>query len=361
MSKRKISRRQFLEGTSTVLTVAAAAPALRAQTPAAIPAPRTAITLTVNGTPRTLDVEDRWTLVEALRDHAMLTGTKIGCDRGECGACTVLLDGKPVYSCSYLAVWADGRTVQTVEGLAKGNQLHPLQQSFVAHDAPQCGFCTSGQLMSAAALLKANPHPTADDGARGPHRQHLPLLELQPLRRGDRRSGPATINAEPAEHAEQAALCRFCDFCVERRRTRDPAHRRCRARLRQGTVHQRRSRARDAVRTGIAKSASPRAHPAASTSRRRARSRREGGRHPRELPLRVGRRARLPAASSTTTRSRRSRNSGATRSTIRCVSWASRSPPSPPSIGTPPNRPWADRRRLRAAAVRARSGRGDEA
>jgi putative selenate reductase molybdopterin-binding subunit len=163
MSKRKISRRQFLEGTGTVLTVAAAAPALRAQTPAAIPAPRTAITLTVNGTPRKLDVEDRWTLVEALRDHAMLTGTKIGCDRGECGACTVLLDGKPVYSCSYLAVWADGRTVQTVEGLAQGNQLHPLQQSFVAHDAPQCGFCTSGQLMSAAALLKANPHPTADE------------------------------------------------------------------------------------------------------------------------------------------------------------------------------------------------------
>ena len=162
MAKRRISRRQFLEGTGTVLTVAAATPALRAQTPAASPAPRTAITLTVNGTPRKLDVEDRWTLVEALRDHVLLTGTKIGCDRGECGACTVLLDGKPVYSCSYLAVWADGRAVQTVEGLAQGTQLHPLQQSFVAHDAPQCGFCTSGQLMSAAALLKSNPHPTAE-------------------------------------------------------------------------------------------------------------------------------------------------------------------------------------------------------
>ena len=78
-----------------------------------------AITLTVNGTPRRLEVEDRWTLVEALRDHLGLTGTKIGCDRGECGACTVLLDGKPVYSCSQLAVWADGRAVQTVEGLAE--------------------------------------------------------------------------------------------------------------------------------------------------------------------------------------------------------------------------------------------------
>jgi CO/xanthine dehydrogenase Mo-binding subunit/aerobic-type carbon monoxide dehydrogenase small subunit (CoxS/CutS family) len=162
MSKRKISRRQFLEGTGTVLTVAAAAPALRAQTRTAASAPRTAITLTVNGTRRTLDVEDRWTLVEALRDHVLLTGTKIGCDRGECGACTVLLDGKPVYSCSYLAVWADGRAVQTVEGLAQGSQLDPLQQSFVAHDAPQCGFCTSGQLMSATALLRANPHPTPE-------------------------------------------------------------------------------------------------------------------------------------------------------------------------------------------------------
>ena len=103
-------------------------------------------------------MEDRWTLVEALRDHVGLTGTKIGCDRGECGACTVLLDGKPVYSCSYLAVWADGRSVQTVEGL----QNDPLQQAFIDHDAPQCGFCTSGQLMSAKALLNANPRPTAD-------------------------------------------------------------------------------------------------------------------------------------------------------------------------------------------------------
>jgi aerobic-type carbon monoxide dehydrogenase small subunit (CoxS/CutS family) len=124
--------------------------------------PRTTIRVTVNGTLRRIDVEDRWTLAELLRDHLMLTGTKIGCDRGECGACTVLLDGKPVYSCSNLAVWADGRTVDTVEGLARGGKLDPLQQAFVDHDAPQCGFCTSGQLMSAKALLAANPHPTAE-------------------------------------------------------------------------------------------------------------------------------------------------------------------------------------------------------
>jgi CO/xanthine dehydrogenase Mo-binding subunit/aerobic-type carbon monoxide dehydrogenase small subunit (CoxS/CutS family) len=170
MARRRVSRRQFLEGTGTALTVAAVAPSLRAQQASSAPRPggadppvpsaaaRTSISLTLNGVRRTLEVEDRWTLVEALRDHLGLTGTKIGCDRGECGACTVLMDGKPVYSCSHLAVWADGRSIRTVEGLIDD----PLQQSFVAHDAPQCGFCTSGQLMSAKALLNTTPHPTAE-------------------------------------------------------------------------------------------------------------------------------------------------------------------------------------------------------
>ena len=166
-----ISRRRFLEGTGAALVAATAAPALHAQgrdTPVApvvadAAVPRTRIRVTVNGSVRAVEVEDRWTLVELLRDHLGLTGTKIGCDRGECGACTVLLDGKPVYSCSNLAVWADGRTVETVEGLAQGGKLDPLQQAFVDHDAAQCGFCTSGQLMSAKALLRANAHPTAED------------------------------------------------------------------------------------------------------------------------------------------------------------------------------------------------------
>jgi CO/xanthine dehydrogenase Mo-binding subunit/aerobic-type carbon monoxide dehydrogenase small subunit (CoxS/CutS family) len=158
MRTRRVSRRQFLEGTGTALTVAVVAPSLRAQPAAPGGAARTAITLTVNGTRHTLKVEDRWTLVEALRDHVGLTGTKIGCDRGECGACTVLMDGKPVYSCSQLAVWADGRAIQTVEGLLND----PLQRAFVAHDAPQCGFCTSGQLMSAKALMNRTPHPSAE-------------------------------------------------------------------------------------------------------------------------------------------------------------------------------------------------------
>jgi xanthine dehydrogenase YagT iron-sulfur-binding subunit len=171
MSKRKreISRRQFLEGTGAVLAVATAGPALKGQLSTASPpvtdspapgVPTTAIRLVVNGTEHRLDVEDRWTLAEVLRDHLGLTGTKIGCDRGECGACTVLLDGRPVYSCSNLAVWADGREIQTVEGLAHGEQLDPLQQAFVEHDGPQCGFCTSGQLMSAKGLLTRNPRPT---------------------------------------------------------------------------------------------------------------------------------------------------------------------------------------------------------
>lgn len=168
--KPEMSRRTFLEGTGTALMVTTALPALAgeaaigAQAPTAlsVKVPRTAIRFTLNGTARRVEVEDRWTLAELLRDHLGLTGTKIGCDRGECGACTVLLDGKPVYSCSNLAVWMDGRSIETVEGLARNGQLTRLQQAFVEHDAPQCGFCTSGQLMAATALLRANPHPTPD-------------------------------------------------------------------------------------------------------------------------------------------------------------------------------------------------------
>src|SRR5438876_3437665 len=178
MAKRRISRRTFLEGAGAVVAVAATAPALQADPTLesadlarhraegakaeARATGRTTIALNVNGAARRLQVEDRWTLVEALRDHLGLTGTKIGCDRGECGACTVILEGKPVYACSQLAVWTDGKTVQTVEGLLRGGKLSPLQQSFVEHDAPQCGFCTSGQLMSATALLAKTANPTRE-------------------------------------------------------------------------------------------------------------------------------------------------------------------------------------------------------
>jgi aerobic-type carbon monoxide dehydrogenase small subunit (CoxS/CutS family) len=158
----KISRRTFVEGAGVGI-VATAVP-LTAQEnkaqAAPAPAPRTKIQFTVNGALKEIEVEDRWTLVEVLRDHLQLTGTKIGCDRGECGACTVLLDGKSTYSCSQLAVWIDGKSVQTVEGLRQNGKLDPLQEAFIEHDGPQCGFCTSGQLMSGKALLHRNPKPT---------------------------------------------------------------------------------------------------------------------------------------------------------------------------------------------------------
>ncbi len=165
-----LTRRGFLEGTGAALVVAGVPKLGAAEIPPATvvgqevaAVPRTAIRVTINGTEQRFEVEDRWTLNELLRDHMALTGSKIGCDRGECGACTVLLDGGPVYSCSTLAVWADGREVVTVEGLESNGAVSPLQQAFMDHNAPQCGFCTPGQLMTATALLDRNPRPTTEE------------------------------------------------------------------------------------------------------------------------------------------------------------------------------------------------------
>ena len=118
------------------------------------------IKLTLNGTPIGRDVEDSRLLVEFLREDLKLTGTKESCGVGVCGACTVLLDGKPISSCLALAVHADGCAVTTIEGIAEGDQLHPLQEAFLAHGGFQCGICTPGQILAAKALLDANPHPT---------------------------------------------------------------------------------------------------------------------------------------------------------------------------------------------------------
>lgn len=121
------------------------------------------ITLEVNGEQREVAVEPDQTLLEVLREDLGLTGTKKACNQGECGACTVLLDGKPVSSCLVLAVRAHGKAVVTVEGLAENGRLHPLQEAFVTHGAVQCGFCTPGMLLVAKALLDTNPHPTAQE------------------------------------------------------------------------------------------------------------------------------------------------------------------------------------------------------
>ena len=124
----------------------------------ALPAPSAetdcSVRLVVNGVEHRLCIDTRVTLLDALRDHLGLTGTKKGCDQGACGACTVLLDGKRVLSCLALAAQCDGREVTTIEGLASDGHLHPLQKAFIRHDAFHCGYCTSGQIMSAAALLK---------------------------------------------------------------------------------------------------------------------------------------------------------------------------------------------------------------
>ncbi len=121
------------------------------------------ITLVVNDEPRTLAVKSHHTLLKVLRDEMGLTGTKIGCENGECGACTVLMDGEPVNACMVLAVEADGHSIETVENLNKSGELHPLQKAFVKNNAIQCGFCTPGMLMMAKGYLAKNPNPTEDE------------------------------------------------------------------------------------------------------------------------------------------------------------------------------------------------------
>ena len=125
------------------------------------------LSLTVNGQPYELYIKPKTLLVEVLRDHLGLTGTKRGCNSSSCGACTVILNGMAVKSCSVLALQTDGGEVLTVEGLARENKLHPLQEAFLDHGAFQCGFCTAGMLMSSKALLDENPNPTKEQIKEG--------------------------------------------------------------------------------------------------------------------------------------------------------------------------------------------------
>ena len=151
------------------------------------------IKMTVNGREYTGRVEPRLTLADFLRNELDLTGTHLGCEHGVCGACTILVDGEAVRSCLLLAVQADGATLMTVEGLANGDELHPLQAQFQENHALQCGFCTPGFLMTAYAFPAGQPQP---DGGRGPHRhrrQHLPLHRLRAHREGNNGDGDGVI------------------------------------------------------------------------------------------------------------------------------------------------------------------------
>jgi len=172
MAKQKISRRRFIQGVGTgILGSTVAVHTLKALPPENPPDERTGakerISLKVNGKPVEAWVEPRTTLAEFLRNELQLTGTKVMCNRGECGGCTVLLDGRAIYSCHFLAVDADGHEVTTIEGLMDGEKLHPIQEAFIEHDGFQCGFCTPGQIMAAQALLLKHPNPTREQVVKG--------------------------------------------------------------------------------------------------------------------------------------------------------------------------------------------------
>jgi xanthine dehydrogenase YagT iron-sulfur-binding subunit len=128
-----------------------------------LPPAAAAVTLTINGATHTAALEPRTSLLDALREHLDLAGTKKGCDQGTCGACTVWIDGRRVLACLTLAIAAEGRDVTTIEGLADGDDLHPMQRAFIEHDAFQCGYCTSGQIMSAVKLIEEGNASTDED------------------------------------------------------------------------------------------------------------------------------------------------------------------------------------------------------
>jgi xanthine dehydrogenase YagT iron-sulfur-binding subunit len=155
-----ITRRETLETGAAALSLAwVAAPGAVAAAegdaaPVEVPVQLVPVQLKVNGADHALSLDPRTTLLDALREHLALTGSKKGCDHGQCGACTVLLDGRRINACLTLAVMHDGQSIQTIEGLAHGERLHPLQAAFVEHDGFQCGYCTSGQICSAVGMIR---------------------------------------------------------------------------------------------------------------------------------------------------------------------------------------------------------------
>jgi xanthine dehydrogenase YagT iron-sulfur-binding subunit len=168
-----VSRRGFLKGIGVTTAATGLLSAVKPIAKAAGNDPNIrgpgefSLTLSVNGQARKLNVEPRVTLLDALRNRLDLTGPKKVCDRGTCGACTVLLDGQPVYSCSMLAVEAEGRKITTIEGIGTPEKMNAVQKAFVQHDAQQCGFCTPGFVMAATAFVRKNPNATTDEICKG--------------------------------------------------------------------------------------------------------------------------------------------------------------------------------------------------
>ena len=168
-----VSRRNFLKGTGVAGVAGVAltiplSPEAEAKAGGTFGVPvigpeKTKITLTINGAARAVEVEPRVTLLDAMRNDLDITGAKRVCDRGTCGACSVIMDGKLVYACSILAIDAQGSKIETVESLSSNGTLHPVQQAFVDHDAQQCGFCTPGFVMACKSLLDHHPNPTAEE------------------------------------------------------------------------------------------------------------------------------------------------------------------------------------------------------
>jgi xanthine dehydrogenase YagT iron-sulfur-binding subunit len=164
-SRTRITRRGFLQLMGVGAAASAASPGLGAVSAISVSEPIevTRLNLSINGRSHRLLVETRWSLLFVLREKLGLTGTKVGCERGECGACTVLIDGQPRYACMTLAVEAVGKEITTLEGLMKGEELGPVQQAFLEHDAFQCGYCTPGQIMAVEGLLRSNPTPSLEE------------------------------------------------------------------------------------------------------------------------------------------------------------------------------------------------------
>jgi xanthine dehydrogenase YagT iron-sulfur-binding subunit len=167
-----VSRRDFLKtagvgSLATAVTAGAAAEAEAQTGPRVVGPGEVPVTLTVNGRRVDLRIEPRVTLLDAIRNRADLTGNKRVCDRGACGACTMIIDGRTAYSCSTLAIEVQGKQIRTVDGLANGNTLHPVQQAFCDKDALMCGFCTPGFIMASVALLEKHPNPTPEQARRG--------------------------------------------------------------------------------------------------------------------------------------------------------------------------------------------------